>query len=119
MALTHVELEIANPADPRRRARVSSLVDSGATFSVVQGTLLRRLGIRPHSKRTFILANGQKVERQLGDAIFFYQGQRGAAPVIFGNRGDSDLLGSVTLEALGLVLDPLRRELKPLPLMLA
>jgi len=39
--------------------------------------------------------------------------------VIFGKRGDSDLLGIVTLEALGFMLDPLRRELRPLPMMLA
>jgi hypothetical protein len=31
----------------------------------------------------------------------------------------SVLLGVFTLEALGLVLDPLRRELKPLPMVLA
>ena len=37
----------------------------------------------------------------------------------FGEPGDSDLLGMVTLEALGFILDPIRRELKPLPMMLA
>ena len=34
------------------------------------------------------------------------------------NPGDSCLLGTVTLEALGLMLDPIRRELRPLPLLL-
>jgi hypothetical protein len=32
---------------------------------------------------------------------------RGASPVIFGERGDSTLLGAVTLEALGVILDPI------------
>jgi len=119
MGLTFVDLEIANPADPKRRVPVRLLVDSGASFSVVQASLLRRLGVRPHSKRSFILANGEKIERQLGDLVYHYQGQQGASPVIFGKRGDSDLLGTVTLESLGLILDPIRRELKPLPMMLA
>jgi predicted aspartyl protease len=119
MGLTYVELEIANPAEPRRKVGVRLLVDSGAAFSVVQGSVLRRLGVRAHSRRSFILANGEKIEREVGDALFYYEGQRGASPVIFGKRGDSDLLGSVTLESLGLMLDPLRRELKPLPMMLA
>ena len=44
---------------------------------------------------------------------------RGAAPVIFGEPGDSNLLGVVTLEALGYVLDPLKRELRALPMLLA
>jgi len=33
-------------------------------------------------------------------------------------QGDASLLGAVTLEELGLVLDPLRRELRPLPMQL-
>jgi len=50
----------------------------------------------------------------------FKQGERaGGADVIFGEEGDSNLLGAFTLEALGLSLEPLRRELKPLPLILA
>jgi hypothetical protein len=32
---------------------------------------------------------------------------------------DSNLLGAFTLEALGLALDPLRRELRELPMMLS
>jgi hypothetical protein len=39
--------------------------------------------------------------------------------VIFGEPEDSNLLGAFTLEALGLALDPLRRELHPLPMILA
>jgi predicted aspartyl protease len=119
MGLTHVEIEVANPADPKSKVRVRLLVDSGATLSVISGTLLRRLGIRPHSKRSFIMANGEKIERQVGNADFLFQGQHGASPVIFGKPGDSDLLGIVTLEALGFILDPIRRELRPLPMMLA
>ena len=40
-----------------------------------------------------------------------------AAPVIFGEK-DVFLLGATTLEALGMLLDPIRRELKPLPMVL-
>jgi clan AA aspartic protease len=119
MGLTQVEIEVANPANPKSKVTVKLLVDSGATLSVISGSLLRRLGIRPHSKRSFILANGEKIERQIGNADFFFQGQHGASPVIFGKPGDSNLLGIVTLEALGFILDPIRRELRPLPMMLA
>lgn len=77
------------------------------------------MGIRLHSRRTFTLANGDQIERHLGDALFRYQEHRGAAPVIFGEPGDSNLLGVVTLEALGYVLDPLKRELRALPMLLA
>jgi hypothetical protein len=43
----------------------------------------------------------------------------GGADVVFGEEGDSLLLGAFTLESLGLSLDPLRRELKALPMILA
>jgi hypothetical protein len=39
--------------------------------------------------------------------------------VIFGEPEDSVLLGALTLESLGLALDPLRRELYPIPLLFA
>jgi hypothetical protein len=54
----------------------------------------------------------------VGDVVFKFNGQQGASPVIFGEKGDSTLLGTVSLEALGFILDPIRRELRPLPLIL-
>jgi len=54
-----------------------------------------------------------------GVAVFRYVERVGGADVIFGEEGDSRLLGAFTLEALGLSLDPLRRELKPLTMLLA
>lgn len=119
MGLTHLELSVANPARPRRSVRLEFLVDSGAVYSVIPGAILRRLGVRPHSKRTFILADGAKLERKLGDASFRLDGRQGASPVIFGERGDSVLVGAVSLEALGVMLDPMKRELRPLPMLLA
>jgi hypothetical protein len=38
--------------------------------------------------------------------------------VIFGEPGDVLILGVVTLEELGLILDPMRREIRPMPLTL-
>ena len=51
-------------------------------------------------------------------AYFEYQGKGGGAPVVFGETGDSNLLGMTTLEAMGLMVDPLSRDLRPLPAVL-
>jgi clan AA aspartic protease len=118
MGLTHVRAVVANPAKPRRRARVTFLVDSGAVYSIVPAATLRRLGVKPHSRRTFTLADGSEVTREVGDAVFVLNGEQGASPVIFGEKGDSTLLGTVSLESLGLMLDPIKRALRPLPLVL-
>ncbi len=64
------------------------------------------------------MADGTQIRRQMGDAVFVLNGQRGGSPVIFGEPGDSTLLGTVSLESLGFILDPIRRELRPLPLLL-
>ena len=119
MAITYVELEIANVAAPRRYEKLEFLIDSGAVYSVVPARVLRRLGIKPIDKQEFRLANGEKIVRRKGGALFRYNGRRGVADVIFGEKGDAVLLGALTLEALGLSLDPLKRELRELPLMLA
>lgn len=118
MGLTHVRVEIANPARPSRSAPVKMLVDSGAAYAVVSGEVLRELGIRPTGRRTFILADGTEIVRRTGAALFRFRGQEGASTVIFGEPGDASLLGVVTLEELGLVLDPMRRDLRPMPMSL-
>ncbi len=64
-----------------------------------------------------MLANGEIVREPVGNAYFEYGGKIRAAPVVFGEE-DVFLLGATTLEALGMVLDPIRRELKPLPMVL-
>ena len=118
MGLTHIAVRIANPAHPRRFARVRFLVDSGAVYSLAPASVLRKLGIRPHRSRTFLLADGTEITRDVGDAVFMIDGQRAASPVIFGEDDDAALLGSVSLESLGLILDPMKRVLRPLPMVL-
>lgn len=116
MGLTVLALDVANPADPAKRETVEFLVDSGALYSFVPRAVLARLGIASHSRQRFRLADGSTIDRDRGDALFFYKNQQGAAPVMFAEPGDAPLLGAVTLESLGFVLDAVRRDLLPLPM---
>lgn len=119
MGLTVLELDLANLAGPERTEKVEFLVDSGANYSVVPTPILERLRIQPLARQEFRLSDGSKVTRNKGTA-FYKLGERvGGADVIFGEEGDCKLLGAFTLAALGLFLHPLRRELKPLPMILA
>lgn len=87
------------------------MVDSGASYTVVPEDVLRKLGIKPSGEEEFVLADGKIIKRKIGSAMYEYQGKEAAAPVLFGEEGDSLLLGIFTLEALGLSLDPLKRNL--------
>jgi clan AA aspartic protease len=119
MGLTYVDVHIANPLRPKRRIRLSFLVDSGAFYSVVPASVLRKLGVKPRSRRAFTLADGSQVTRRMGEALFRFNGHEGTSPVIFGQKDDSILFGVISLEVLGFFLDPLKRELRPLPMLLA
>jgi clan AA aspartic protease len=97
---------------------VEFLIDSGAVYSLVPAAQLKTLGIKPYKILDFTLADGSKMTRRVGDAYFEYNGEGGAAPVIFGEEGDEPLLGVTTLESLGLVLNPFKRELYPMRMLM-
>jgi hypothetical protein len=118
MGITLLDVTIGNLADPQQTATVDCIVDSGAIFAIVPADVLHGLGIHADRSEDFRLADGTHVRRHMGDARFDVAGQHGASPVIFGEPGDATVIGAVTLESLGLMLDPLRRVLKPLPMLL-
>ena len=120
MGLTYARFKVKKSREATQAIDVKFLIDSGVVYSLVPATDLARIGIAPHRTLTFVLADGTELQRQVGDAYFERNGQGGAAPVIFGEPGDEPLLGATTLESLALILDPFKRELRPmsrLPLM--
>jgi clan AA aspartic protease len=117
--VTYITVKVANLTIPKKHLTIKFLIDSGAVYSLVPSDILKSLGIKPHSERRLVLANGDEVVRKSGTAVFEYRGHRGDSLVIFGESGDKALLGATTLESFGFILDPFRRELKPLPMMLA
>lgn len=119
MGITTVLVDVANPARPDVGESIELIVDSGAVYSVIPADLLDRLGVLPLAEQTFRLADGSRIVRRKGTALLRYGEQIGGADVIFGAPGDAALLGALSLEALGLALDPIRRELRPVPLLLA
>ncbi len=111
MGITTVRLTVKNPAQPEKIFAENFLVDSGATYTIVPADILQRLNIQPVREETFSLADGRLVKRKVGNALFEFQGIESTAPVLFGEKDDSLLLGVLTLEAIGLTLDPLKRKL--------
>ena len=117
MSISFLKVKVINPERPKKKKEFEFLIDSGAVYSVVPQNELKSLGIKPTSFQEFILANGEVVKKPKGNAYFEYQGKIKGAPVVFGDEGIF-LLGTTTIEALGMILDPIRRELKPLPMVL-
>lgn len=107
MGLTDVAMKVSNPTDTNLARHLTFLVDSGTIYSVV-----------PDGVESFSLADLTQIEREAGQAAFTHGGRTRVSPVMFGEEGDATLLGVMTLEALGLMLDPVRREIRPMALRL-
>jgi len=96
-----------------KRSRVVEFkIDSGLVHSVVREDVLRDLGRKPKGVEDFHMVDGQRISRSVGEAYFEYKGTGGPAPVVFGEKNDHNLLGSMALEAIGVVFDPLTQELR-------
>lgn len=109
-----VEAVVAKVGDPKRSARVTLVADTGATYSTLPASILKRLGVSAIRKDRLHLADGSVIERPLGEvAIDLGEGRSvSATPVIFGSEGVS-LLGSVIMEELGLAVEPKHKKLVP------
>ena len=119
MGSTFKKLIVKPSPGSNKKLLITFHIDSGAIHSLVLASDLLKIGIKPHKTMEFVLADGSKVFRKVGGAFFEYEGEGGVAPVIFGERGDESLLGATTLESLGLVLNPFKRELYPMRMLLA
>jgi aspartyl protease family protein len=108
-----VKAWLFNLNEPKKQTELAFLVDSGAIYTVIPRRIAEDIGIIAHSSRVFELADGRKVTWPVGNAGFRIGDHQGASIVIF---GEETLLGITALETLGLGLDPVRKELVPIPL---
>jgi len=120
MGVFSVRVEVGDPQGQRFEP-VEALVDSGASYTTAPASLLRRLGVTPDERRPFILADGRRVEHDMGQTWVRLDGRARMTPVVFAGEGVQPLLGAVTLEEFGLGIDTLGQKLIPVPgyLMLA
>lgn len=112
MGTFKVALEVGDPA-ARTFEPVEALVDTGSTYTVMPASTLRRLGVTPHRRSTFELADGSRQEWETGRTWVRLDGRSELTLVVFGAEGVEPILGAVTLEEFLLAPDPVRRRLVP------
>jgi predicted aspartyl protease len=97
-----------------KEVRVNFLVDSGATYTVLAESVWRELGLEPMGEVEFILADGTVIRRKVSEVLLELPGYgERHTPLVLGESEDENLLGVVTLEIFGLMLDPFKRVLRP------
>src|SRR5437762_418199 len=108
MGVTFVDGVVRGPRDGER-ASVRFLVDSGATYTLLPNEVWRQIGLTAKRTVSFTLTDGSRVDRDVSECHITLPQGEAHAPVILGAPGDEPLLGVVTLEILGLVLNPFNR----------
>ncbi len=117
MGLTYVTGTVRGPQG--ERSGIDFLVDSGATYTLLPHEVWTSIGLTAARQMRFTLADGTKVERSVAECWISLPDGSAHTPAILGEPGDEALLGAVTLEILGLVLNPFNRRLQPMRMMLA
>lgn len=120
VGVTFTRAWIGNPSrSDVAPVEVELLVDTGALFSVLPEGVLDALVIPRFERQQFTLADGSHVAYDVGEATFEVGGRRRTSQVVFAPDGVTPLLGALTLESLGLMVNPVTRELLPMRLLLA
>ena len=109
---TTIEVQNLDMRGPRHALPVT-LVDTGGEFTWIPRRVLEELGIRAQRKQAFEVADGRRIERDIGYALVIAGGTEAPDLVVFAEAGDMTLLGSHSLEGMNLKIDPVKKQLVP------
>ena len=110
---------ILTSLNKKKKVTGKFLIDTGTAYTVVPKKMAERLNLKPLKTQEFTLADGTTVKRKLSHAMVEINGDKAPSTVVIGEKDDSPLIGVVTLENMGLMVDPFKRKLRPMRLMLA
>lgn len=109
MGMTYANVRVSGPVGDEE---VRMLVDTGSLLTWVSKETLGRLGISPTGTKKFRTIDGMELVRRTGGAILEVMGEKAPSIVVFAEERDAEVLGVVSLEGLGLELDPGTKTLK-------
>ena len=114
MGVFSVAIEIGNESGCHFE-RLDALVDTGATFTMVPASILRRLGLEAHERGAFELADGSLQQFDISETRIRVEGHETSTVIVFGQEGMTPLLGAYTLERMHLGVDPAGQRLIEVP----
>jgi predicted aspartyl protease len=92
---------------------LEAYVDSGAVYTQLPGSALRRMGVRPIDTAVFVTADGRRSESELGEVVLRIDGRTRQSICVFGEEDTPPLLGAYALEGFLLGVDPVNKRLVP------
>jgi len=116
MGMFQVKVTVANPADSQRSFTDAFWVDTGALYTFVPEDRLQAIGLVPRFPREFVLADGRRDRRLVGEASLTIDGFKETITclVVFAPPGSLLLLGATALENFGVEADSANQRLRPI-----
>lgn len=118
MGIFHVDIDVVAAAgDDVERHPV--VVDTGASYLSLPGSVLRRLGYHPLDHQRVVFATGESAVWPVTEVRVRLLGRERTVIAFVADEGAPKLVGAQTLETFGLGVDPLGRRLVPVDAYLA
>lgn len=111
MGFMHIEGKVRGP---KGEQELKFLLDSGSMYTLLPVKVWTQLGLEPRRGISLRLADGTQISRHMSECEIVLPFGDGHTPVILGEQGDQALLGVVTLEIFGYMLNPLRGKVEPM-----
>jgi len=92
---------------------LQALVDTGASLTMVPGSVLRRLGVPVFERRVLVLGDGRRMECDVGETRVRIDGKALTRLVVFADERAPTVIGADTLQGFGLAVDPTTERLVP------
>jgi len=126
MGRIFVEIELSNDQDVQlsragmlasekiRKVKIQGLVDSGATFLVLPGSVSLQLGLVETGDATVKYADQRSSTRKIVEQVRLeYAGRHGSFQAIVEPARKTALIGAIVMEALDLIVDCGKQQLVP------
>jgi predicted aspartyl protease len=113
MGTFSAKLRVWNPIRPTQVEELDVIVDTGAAYSWVSRARLEQMGVHAVRQMQFRTIEGHLIERDLAPVFVATDGFTGGDNVVMAEPGDMEVLGSHTLESLGVTVDPVNKKLVP------
>jgi predicted aspartyl protease len=121
MGMFQVQVTVSPTADATKSFTELFWVDTGAYHTCVPEDRLAAIGVTPVRTREFVLADGRRDRRLIGEVRLHIEtlAEQATCQVVFGPPGSLYLLGASALEAFTVGLDPLAQKLTPIAVVIA
>jgi clan AA aspartic protease len=123
MGIVHAEITLKNYDDETfvhlgqkkqediRTATVTAVVDTGAMYMVINEELCQKLGLRITGEKSTLIANGQRLNCKLIEAVKVqWKNRNTVVPAIIIPGAEKVLFGAIALEGMDLMVNPVTQE---------